>query len=134
GYLAFGLLGLIPGIVASFALWLGVWIPLQRGIRGATPSAEIERRSSIRKLAVYLIVLFSALGVLSYGTIALTAIGRRLLGDPIVERFSTLHREIGTPLVGVLVLGAIWIFYRRVIAIDATLETERERAATIRRL
>ena len=133
-YVGSQLIGALPGIVAGFALWLGTWMPLQRSIRGATADAFMERRSSIRKLVVYLIVLFSALGVLSYGTIALTAIGRRLLGDPIVERFSTLHREIGTPLVGVLVLGAIWIFYRRVIAIDATLETERERAATIRRL
>jgi hypothetical protein len=33
-----------------------------------------------------------------------------------------------------VVVGAVWIFYRRVIAIDAALETERERAATIRRV
>jgi Domain of unknown function (DUF5671) len=133
-YLAFRLLGMIPGIVASVALWLGVWIPLQRGIRGATPSAEIERRSSIRKLAVYLIVLFSALAVLLDGTIALTAIGRRLLGDPVVERFTTLYREVGTPIVAVVILGAVWIFYGRVVAFDAALETEAGRAATIRRL
>ena len=133
-FLTFNLLGVAPGIVAGFALWLGTWIPLQRGVRGATPGAEIERRSSIRKLVVYLIVLFSAVGVLLDGTLALTAIGRRFLGDPIVERFTTLYREVGTPIVAVVVLGAVWIFYRRVVAIDAGLETEQERAATIRRL
>lgn len=133
-FLAFSLLGVAPGIFAGFALWIGTWVPLQRGIRGATPAAEIERRSSIRKLAVYIIVLLSALTVLLDATLALTAIGRRLLGDPIVERFTTLYREIGTPIVSVVVVGAVWIFYRRVIAIDAALETERERAATIRRV
>jgi uncharacterized BrkB/YihY/UPF0761 family membrane protein len=116
------------------ALWLGSWIPLSRGIRGETPDAETERRSLIRKLTVYLIVLISALTVLASGTIALTSIGRRLLGDPIVERFTTLHREIGTPIVTVIVVGAVWIFYRRAIAVDAALEPERERAATIRRV
>jgi hypothetical protein len=133
-FLWFRLLGVVPGIVAGLALWLGTWIPLQRGIRGATPDAEIERRSSIRKIVVYMIVLFSALGVLLNGTLALTAIGRRLLGDPIVERFTTVYREVGPPIVSVVVLGAVWIFYRRVVAIDAALETEQERAATIRRL
>jgi uncharacterized protein DUF5671 len=133
-YLWFQMLGLIPGAAFGFALWLGTWIPLTRGIRGATPDAEIERRSSIRKLTLYLIVLVSALTVLASGTIALTAIGRRVLGDPIVERFTTLHREIGIPTVTVIVLGAVWVFYRRAIAIDAALEPERERAATIRRV
>jgi hypothetical protein len=79
-------------------------------------------------------VLFSALAVLLDGTIALTAIGRRLLGDPIVERFTTLYREVGTPIVAVVILGAVWIFYARVVAVDAALETEEQRAATIRRL
>jgi uncharacterized protein DUF5671 len=133
-YLRFQALGLLPPAVGGFALWLGTWTMLQRGIRGGTPAAELERRSSIRKLAVYLIVLISALTVLASGTIALTAIGRRLLGDPIVERFTTLHREIGTPIITVFVLGLVWIFYRRAIAIDAALEPERERAATIRRV
>jgi hypothetical protein len=133
-FLAFSLLGVLPGIVVGFGLWLATWSPLQRGIRGATPSAEIERRSPIRKIAVYVIVLFSAVAVLLSGTIALTAIGRRLLGDPVVERFTTLYREVGTPIATVLVLGAVWIFYRRVVAVDAALETEQERAATIRRL
>jgi uncharacterized protein DUF5671 len=127
-------LGLVPGVLTGFTLWLGTWTLLQWGIRGATADAEIERRSSIRKITVYLIVLISALAVLASGTMALTAIGRRLLGDPIVERFTTLHREIGTPIVMVVVFGLAWIFYRRVIAIDAALEPERERAATIRRV
>jgi cytochrome b561 len=124
----------VANAIAGFALWLGVWMLLQGGIRGPTPAAETERRSSIRKLTVYLIVLISALTVLASGTIALTSIGRRLLGDPIVERFTTLHREIGTPIATVFVFGLVWIFYRRAIAIDAALEPERDRAATIRRL
>ncbi|TMC74696.1 MAG: hypothetical protein E6J13_01195 [Chloroflexi bacterium] len=133
-FLVFQLLGVSSGIVAGLALWLGTWIPLQRGVHGGTPAAEIERRSSIRKATVYLIVLVAALAVLVGGTMALTSIIRRLLGDPIVERFSTLHREVGMPALTAVVFGVVWIFFRRVVAMDAALETERERAATIRRL
>src|SRR6266849_4885368 len=52
--LRFQLLGAVPAIVAGLALWLGTWIPLTRGLTAGN-DAEIERRSPIRKLAIYLI-------------------------------------------------------------------------------
>src|SRR5205814_1621607 len=55
-------------------------------------------------------------------------------GDPGVEQFSSLQTELGTPLVTVVVFGAIWIFYRRVVSADASRETEKERAANVRRV
>src|SRR6185503_2294283 len=77
----------IPPIVAGLALWLGTWLPLQRGLRRADADGEIERRSVIRKLAIYFIVGLSAIVVLISTTFGIAAIIRRLLGDPFQEQF-----------------------------------------------
>jgi hypothetical protein len=132
--LRFQMLGAVPAIVAGVALWLGTWLPLQRGIRSTPPDGDVERRSTFRKLAIYLVVFVSAVAVLASGAFVLTAIIRRLLGDPVIEQYSSLYREIGTPLIVVVIFGAIWIFYRRVVAAEAAREAEQERAANIRRL
>ena len=132
-FLRFQLLGTVPALVGGLALWLGTWIPLQRGARANTADAEVERRSGLRALAIYLVVLVSAVAVLASAVIVLASIGRRLLGDPVVEQFSSLQREIGTPLITFVVFGAIWIFYRRVVAAEAAREAG-ERAANIRRV
>jgi hypothetical protein len=131
--LRFQLLGAIPAIVAGLALWLGTWLPLQRGVARA-PDAEIERRSAIRKLAIYLIVFVSVLSVLVAGTTALSAIGRRLLGDPVVEPFTSLWHDLGGPVSGLLVFAPMWLFHRRVVESEAARESEVARAATLRRL
>lgn len=131
--LRFQLLGSIPAIVAGLVLWLGAWIPLQRGlVRG--PDIEVERRSVIRKLAIYLVAFVSALAVLVAATFISTSIVRRLLGDPIVESFNSLWHELGFPTIAVVVFGALWLFHRRVVESEAARETEVRRAATIRRL
>jgi hypothetical protein len=131
--LRFGLLGTIPAIVAGLALWLGTWIPLQRGLdRG--PDAEIERRSVVRQLAIYLIVFISVLSVLVGATIALAAVGRRLLGDPVIEPFTSLWHDLGSPTSGLVIFAPMWLFHRRVVESEAARESEVVRAATIRRL
>ena len=130
-FLRFELLGAIPAIVAGFALWLGTWIPLQRAAGGDT---ALERRSIVRQLAIYLVVLISAVAMLFSTTQVLSEIGRRLLGDPVVEQFNSLWHEIGPPFVTAVVFGAIWLFHRGVLAGEAARETEAARAATIRRL
>jgi hypothetical protein len=131
--LRFQLLGAVPAIVAGLALWLGTWIPLTHGLTlGRDP--EIERRSPIRKLAIYLIVLVSAVTVLISATFALSTIGRRLLGDPIVEPYNSLWHELSTPVPLVAVFGAVWLFHRRVVEGEAARESESARAAAIRRL
>ena len=68
--LRFQLIGAIPAILAGLVLWLGTWIPLQRGVRAATADGEVERRSVVRKLAIYLVVFVSALVVLLSATVA----------------------------------------------------------------
>jgi Domain of unknown function (DUF5671) len=131
--LRFELLGAIPAIVSGLALWLGAWIPLQRGLVSA-PDAEIERRSIVRKLAIYLIVFITAITVLFAATIGLSSIVRRLLGDPVLEQFTNLWRDLGPSVAGIVVFGPMWLFHRRVVESEAARETEAVRAATIRRL
>ncbi len=132
-FLRFQLLGAVPAIIAGLALWLATWIPLTRGlVRGS--DVEIEQRSVIRKLAIYLIVFVSAVTVLISATVALSTVGRRLLGDPIAEPFTSMWHELASSIPLVLVFGAVWQFHRRVIEGEAARESEMIRAATIRRL
>src|SRR5437773_985801 len=133
-FLRFQLIGAVPALVAGLALWLGSWIPLQRGLRATTPDGEVERRSIVRKLAIYLVVLVSALAVLLSATIALSNIVERLLGTPEREQFRNLQHDLGTPVVALVVFATIWLFYRRVVQAEAARESEVERAATLRRL
>lgn len=131
--LRFQLLGAIPAIVAGLALWLSTWISLQRGLaRG--PDVEVERRSIVRKFAIYFVVFVAALAVLIGATLIFASIGRRLLGDPVVEAFNSMWHELGSPLITTVVFGTLWLFHRRVVESEAARETEIARAATIRRL
>ena len=130
--LRFQLLGAVPAIVAGLALWLGSWVPLQRQARGGDDPAA--RASVIRKLAIYLVVLVSAVAVLVAATVALSDVGRRLLGDPVIEPYTSLWHELGSPVPFVFVFGAVWLFHRRVVESEAARETEAARAATIRRV
>jgi hypothetical protein len=131
--LRFRLLGAIPAIVAGITLWLAGWTALQRGLTHG-PDVEVERRSVLRKLAIYLIVLVSALTVLVAATFALSTVGRRALGDPVVEQYTSMWHELGSPVPLLVVFGAVWIFHRRVVESEAARESEVARAATIRRL
>ncbi|HEV8536279.1 MAG TPA: DUF5671 domain-containing protein [Candidatus Limnocylindria bacterium] len=133
-YLRFQLIGAVPAILAGLALWLGTWIPLQRGLRSATADGEVERRSTIRKLAIYLVVFISAVQVLFGATIGLSQIVERALGTPEREQYRNLTHDLGGPIITLVVFGAVWLFHRRVVHAEAARETEVERAATIRRV
>jgi hypothetical protein len=132
--LRFQLIGAVPAILAGIVLWLGMWIPLQRGLRAATPDGEIERASLVRKLFIYLIVIVSALAVLLSATVALSNIVERILGTPEREEFRNIQHDLGFPVINLIVFGTVWLFHRRVVQSEAARETEVERAATIRRL
>jgi hypothetical protein len=132
-FLRFQLLGSIPAIVAGLVLWLTTWVSLQRGLVSG-PDVEVERRSIVRKFAVYLVVFIAALAVLIGATFIFASIGRRLLGDPVVETFNSMWHELGFPAITAIVFGTIWLFHRRVVESEAARETEIARAATIRRL
>ena len=131
--LSIALIGALPGAIAGAALWLGTWLPLQRGLLRA-PDADVERRSGIRKLAIYLIVFVSVVAVLISATTALASIGRRLLGDPVVEPFTSLWHDLGGSVAGLVIFAPMWVFHRRVIESEAAREAEFARAATLRRL
>jgi hypothetical protein len=131
--LRFQLLGAVPAIVAGLALWFGAWIPLQRGLTHG-PDTEVERRSAVRKLAIYLIVLIAAVFMLVAATFALSSIVRRALGDPVVESYTSLWHDLGSSISGLAVFAPMWLFHRRVVEGEAERETELARAATIRRL
>jgi uncharacterized protein DUF5671 len=124
----------IPPIVAGLGLWLGTWLPLQRGLRRPDADGEIERRSVIRKLAIYFIVGLSAIVVLVSTTLGLSAIIRRLLGDPFQEQFTSLVHDLGAPVAFTIIFAPLWLFHRRVVEAEAARETELARAAAIRRL
>ncbi|HEX9266996.1 MAG TPA: DUF5671 domain-containing protein, partial [Candidatus Limnocylindria bacterium] len=117
--LRFQLIGAVPAILAGLVLWLGMWIPLQRGLRAATADGEVERRSVVRKLAIYLIVLVSALAVLLSATIAVANIVERILGTPDREEFRNIQHDLGFPVVNLVVFGTVWLFHRRVVQSEA---------------
>jgi hypothetical protein len=132
--LRFQLISAVPGILAGLALWLDSWIPLQRGLRAASPDGEIERRSVARKLAIYLVVLVSALAVLLSATVAVANVVERILGTPDREQYRNIQHDLGFPVTNLVVFATLWVFHRRVVQADAARETEVERAATVRRL
>ena len=132
--LRFQLIGAVPGIVAGLALWLGTWIPLQRGLRAPTADGEIERGSVIRKLAIYLVVLVSALAVLLSATVAVANVVERILGTPDREQYRNIQHDVGFPVTNLVVFATVWLFHRRVVQAEAARESEFERAATVRRL
>ena len=132
--LRFQLIGAVPGILAGLALWLGTWIPLQRGLRAPTADGEIERGSVIRKLAIYLVVLVSALAVLLSATVAVANVVERILGTPDREQYRNIQHDLGFPVTNLVVFATVWLFHRRVVQAEAARETEVERAATVRRL
>ncbi|MDQ2912400.1 MAG: DUF5671 domain-containing protein [Chloroflexota bacterium] len=131
--LRFQLVNQIPPILAGLALWLGTWLPLQRGLRRAGADGEIERRSVIRKLAIYFIVGLSAIVVLVSATLGAAEIIRRLLGDPLQEQYTSLVHSIGIWASTIVIFGPLWLFHRRVVEAEAARETELARAAAIRR-
>src|SRR5207248_4247229 len=132
--LRFQLIGAVPAILAGVVLWLGTWIPLQRGVRTATADGEIERRSVVRKLAIYLVVLVSALAVLLSATVAVANVVERILGTPDREQYRNIQHDLGFPVTNLVVFATVWLFHRRVVQAEAARETEVERAATVRRL
>ena len=131
--LRFQLLGAVPAIIAGLALWLATWTALARGLVHG-PDLEVERRSIVRKIAIYLIVTVAAVIVLLDTTFALSTVGRRMLGDLVVEPYTSMWHELGGFVPFVVVFGAVWVFHRRVVEAEATRESEIGRAATIRRL
>src|SRR5437660_5416155 len=127
------LIGQIPPILSGVALWLGTWLPLQRGLRQPTADGGVERRSVIRKLAIYFIVGLSAIVVLVSTTFGAAAVIQRLLGDPYQDQTTSLVRDLGFPISFTIIFAPLWLFHRRAVEAEAARESELARAAAIRR-
>lgn len=124
----------VPALVTGVALWLIHWIPARRMARATTAEGDDERRSVIPKIALYFVVLSSALGVLASLTFALVGVFRQLLGDPDPGGGRPLLVATGGPLAQVVVLGTAWIYHRRVLEDEASRQPELRAQADMRRL
>jgi len=123
----------LPGVILGAALWAVHWPPSQRLAAQSDVEGIAERRSAIRKLALYFVAFVSAVTVLAQLSRALVGLLRGLLGDPDPGGGETLLAAAGTPLVSVAIFGAAWLLHRRVIALDTARQPELETQADMRR-
>lgn len=124
----------LPTVLLGAALWLVHWRPAQRLAVREDAEGAAERRSAVRKLALYFVAFVSAVTVLVQLSVALVGVLRQLLGDPDPGGGETLLAAAGTPLMGVAVFGPAWLLHRRVIAADTARQPELEAQADMRRL
>ena len=131
--LRFQLIGAVPAILAGLALWLGTWIPLQRGCgpdAGRRDRARL-RRAQARDLSRRTRLRARRVAQRDGGDLEHS---RALIGTPASEEFRNIQHDLGFPVVNLIVFGTVWLFHRRVVQSEAARETAVERAATIRRL
>lgn len=99
-WLANGLALLVIGI----PLWIVVWRIIQRSLQHLP-----ERIALIRQITLFLLSLFSLVGILfPLGMILNTLLGA-VLGD--FKTFATLLADIGDPLAVALPLAGVWFYY-----------------------
>jgi hypothetical protein len=123
-----------PTLLVGVTLWLAHWRPAQQLAARDDAEGTAERRSAVRKLALYFVAFVSAVTVLGQLSVALVGLLRQLLGDPDPGGGETLLAAAGTPLVSVAVFGIAWLLHRRVIAADTDRQPELEAQADMRRL
>jgi len=114
----------VIGLVAWLIHWWLADFPVRRG-------SDVERRSAIRKLFLY--------GVLLVGGLALGLAGRELLVDLLelalgrVTRSNVVAGVVLQPLSVVVVVGGFWLYYTRVASLDRQALPEQGAGATLRR-
>ena len=108
--------------------WLIHWWLAERPVRRGD---DLERRSGVRKLFLYL--------VLFVGGLMLTFNGRQLLADLLDAAFGQLRPsdlvggDVIPPLAIMLAAGPFWVYYARVAARDRARVPEAGAGATLRR-
>jgi hypothetical protein len=139
--LRFVVVSSVPPLVSGLALWLYHWAHAQRVARSDSAYGLDERRSAVRKLALYGIVLISAIVTMIASSLVLSAVVRRaLFGTPMSDpsRFGpipgTLWSEIQAPLAFAFIFGLAWAFHWRAVEREALLQAEAARQATVRRI
>ena len=132
--LRYSVIDTLPKLLPGAVLWLVHWLPAQRLAARDEAEGATERRSAIRKLALYFIAFVCAVNVLVQLSFALVGVLRQLLGDPDPGSGETLFAAAGRSVVSVVIFGAAWLLHRRVIASDTARQPELEAQAEMRRL
>ncbi|RLD10240.1 MAG: hypothetical protein DRI56_02990 [Chloroflexota bacterium] len=103
-WLANGLALLIVGI----PLWIVVWRIIQRSLQHFS-----ERTALLRQIILFLISLFSAVGILVPLGIIIKILVEVIFGGH--QAFGVVLMEIGEPLALALPLGGVWAYYSRAL-------------------
>ena len=117
----FDIVSSLPVIVGGVALWTAAWFRAERAVRAGREAAP-----TVRRIAVYLVIAFSALAVLFSLTSAIALIIARALGDRSTDQ--SLGRDLGSSIPFAVVFAIVWWYHRRVVERDAASETEAGRA------
>ena len=112
-------------VITGLPLWVLSWRQAQ--IRFASADKR-EQSSIVRKIALYLIVFFSALTAVTTATILFANFLMRLLNVP------STSGGFFNALSIILISVVIWIYYGRVLQSDAAAMESVGQAATVRRI
>jgi hypothetical protein len=112
-------------LLVGFTLWLLFWLQAQRQFRGLDPRGA---QSVVRKVYLYIVVFFSALGVIVTTTLLISDLLNRINGLPGGEG------DLAEALTIILVSGGLWAYHAAVLRRDAALIPELSRQALVRRL
>lgn len=116
-------------LLVGAAVWGVHWYLAQRSVAADRADADDERRSVLRKLLIYAVLLitlaqsFPALGLLVGGVLAAL---------PSLDSLS-LRTSLSETVSMLLVYGLGWGYYQYVRRVDAAVTPERGGAATVRR-
>ena len=99
-WLANGLALLVVGV----PFWIVTWRIIQRSLQHYA-----ERTALLRQIILFLLSLFSAVGILFPLGIVVDAILRVVFGEPLT--FGAFLAEIGEPLAFALPMGGVWAYY-----------------------
>lgn len=99
-WLANGLALLLVGV----PFWLVSWLKIQR-----TLTEKSERTALLRQVILFILSLFSALGVLISGGVALNIILKYVLGT--IQTGRIFWGELSEPVAFIIPLGGIWAYY-----------------------
>lgn len=101
-WLANGLALLLVGV----PFWLFIWLQIQRSL-----GEKSERTALLRQVILFILSLFSALGVLISGGAALNVILKYVLGT--IQTGRIFWGELSEPAAFIIPLGGIWAYYGR---------------------
>jgi hypothetical protein len=124
--LSFAIALALIGLVA----WTAHWWLAGRDRSQAEETAQ-ERRSTIRRLYLYAVLLVGGILILGAASGLAHDLLRALLGES--TRSALISGAIIDPAVLLLVSGALWVYHARVTAADRAIESEVGVSASLRR-